>query len=308
MKKLVIFSIFFLSAFFVFAERPVAEGFWIDKKKVITKTYPLRSDQKVSITNSFGEVAVNNWNRNEVKVEITIRVSANNEKKAQEILDQIRIEENSGKEISFETKIGANGANNSRVKTKNNDSKMEINYVVTLPAQAPLYIKNSFGNTFIPDRKGATEIRQSFGNFTAGNLTRDADIKVEFGKLIANGIDGSKIKSSYSEVNIKKLAGDLKTSFEFCKKLELGLSNDIEALTVNASYSDLKILVPGNFNGNFRIKTSFGKAQSGTLLKLNDETKEPKYGPAFDRIYTGKSGNGKTVILINSSFGNVSFD
>lgn len=301
MKKLIIFNIFFIMAlactYSVAAENP-----WAEKKKVVTRTYPLRGNQKVSITNSFGKVNVNNGNRSEVKVEITISVSARTDQAAQEILDRIQIDERNSSEISFETKFTNNP------KGRNNNTKMEINYEVTLPAQTPLYIKNSFGNTVIPDRSGNTELQQSFGDLTTGNLSQLANVKVEFGKFAAEKVDGSRIKASYSDVNIKTLTGDLKTDFEFCKKLRLGLSNGLQSLTVKTSYSDLQITVPQNFNGNFQINTSFGKAQGGSFVRLTDQTKEKKYGPTFDRAYTGKTGNGKTNVFINASFGDVRFN
>ncbi len=302
MKKLMAFNLFFTAIILLlFGTSHATDGVWVDKQKQINRSITLKNNQQVSITNSFGKVNVNNWSRNEVKVEITIKVSAVNDKLAQELLDRIQIIENIGAAISFETKTGA-------VKNVSKQSKMEIDYVVTLPSQTPLYVKNSFGDTFIPDRKGATEILQSFGGLKAGNLYRDAVIKVEFGKLIADGIDGSKIKSSYSEVDVKKLSGDLKASFEFCAKLQLGLTNNLDALVINASYSDLTLIVPRNFNGDFTVNTSFGKAQGGTYVALNDATREKKYGPTFDRLYTGRAGNGKSMVVVNSSFGNVRFE
>ena len=102
MKKSIAYS-FFLFTTLIFAYKSYASAEpWIEKKKVITKTYQLSANQKVSITNTFGGVNVQSWERNEVKVEVTIKVSSNNERMAQEILDQIWIDDHSGREISFE--------------------------------------------------------------------------------------------------------------------------------------------------------------------------------------------------------------
>lgn len=278
----------------------------LDKKKVIVKTFPLTSNQKVSITNQFGKVEVNNWERKEVKIEVTIITNAKDDELAQMILDEITIKETANADISFETKINANrGVDKARRGKNNISSSMQINYKVFMPASNPLYVKNSFGDTFINDRTGATQLFQSYGSLVTGTLSQLKDVKVEFGKLISEGIYASQIHSSYSDVNVKNLAGDVKSDFQFCGKLQLGLSKNIENLLIDASYSDLLLLLPEKLNASFLIKTSYGDLKNRSAIKLTDETQEKKFTPVFNRTYTGKSGNGAAIIQIKNSYGDV---
>ncbi|MGB5005385.1 MAG: hypothetical protein WBO39_00505, partial [Ferruginibacter sp.] len=49
------------------------------KKKSVNKSYQVTSSDKLNIQNSFGSVEVKTWDRNEIKVDVEIEVSANTE-------------------------------------------------------------------------------------------------------------------------------------------------------------------------------------------------------------------------------------
>ena len=60
--------------------------------KEIIETHKVTSNQKIEINTKFGELNITSWDKNEVGLDIKIKVKDNNEKKAQAILDRIRIE------------------------------------------------------------------------------------------------------------------------------------------------------------------------------------------------------------------------
>src|SRR6476619_6617276 len=61
------------------------------KTKSYTKSYNLGSSDKVSLYNQFGEMKLMTWDKNEVKVDVTIIGKSDEEARAQEILDRISI-------------------------------------------------------------------------------------------------------------------------------------------------------------------------------------------------------------------------
>lgn len=65
----------------------------IEKRKVYSKSYSISGSDKISIENQFGEVMIKTWDKNEVKMEVTIIATSNTEERAQEILDRISIED-----------------------------------------------------------------------------------------------------------------------------------------------------------------------------------------------------------------------
>ena len=59
------------------------------KKKSVNKSYNVSSSDKLNIENSFGKVEIHVWEKNEIKVDVDVEVSANTEAAAQKIFDRI---------------------------------------------------------------------------------------------------------------------------------------------------------------------------------------------------------------------------
>ena len=270
----------------------------VEKKKVLERTVKLTSSQKVEIENSFGNVTVTNRPGNEMHIKVTAIANANTDQKAQEILDRISMEFSEGNTIRYETDI--KGSGNSKGKTH-----MEINVELSLPEGNSLEIENSFGATSIPNRNGLTELEQKFGDLSTGSLSRVKEISVEFGSLKAQTLTGGNMSFKYSDIQIAELNGSINSTYEFCKSSKLSFGNDLSKINIKNAYSDLSIDVPSNFSGDFRIRTSFGELinKSGISIKATEEDND--FGPKFDKDYEGKSGTGKCVVNIKSSFGKI---
>lgn len=266
----------------------------LEKKKTYSKSYPLNNNSSVSIFNSFGNVTVSHWNKNEVQVEITIIVKANDDRAAQAILDAIKIFDRGGDDIHFETNVEIKGK-------KGNNNSMQINYQVNIPASTKLKVNNSFGNTFIPNRTGMIELRQAYGNLTTGALANAKELTVEFGKLKSEMLQNTKAKIKFSKVEIDKLSGDFSGDLEFCSKPKIGLSNNIGKINIDAKYSDLTIHLPASLTADFDIETSFGGVINNSSLKLTNQE-----GKKVNSIkYKSPNNNNKTKISISSEFGKV---
>ena len=79
----------------------------IEKKRTISKSYTVTSNDKLSIENSLGNVVVSTWDKSEIKVDIEIGVRASNDQKAQDMMSEIEVRDSkSGNDISFKTDIG----------------------------------------------------------------------------------------------------------------------------------------------------------------------------------------------------------
>ena len=61
-------------------------GFSIDenhaynKEKTLSKTYNVNSDAQINVSNSYGNVNVYLWDENKISIQVSIKVSGNNEK------------------------------------------------------------------------------------------------------------------------------------------------------------------------------------------------------------------------------------
>jgi hypothetical protein len=270
------------------------------KNKAVNKSYNVSSSDKLKIQNSFGSVEVHTWNKNEIKVDVIIEVSANTESLAQKIIDGISIADSkSGGDISFKTSI--KGTNNS----KGEKSTMKVNYDISIPASNPLNISNEFGATVLPDYKGEVELSSKFGSLTTGTLSNAKSVNVEFGSAKIESTNGN-VSIKYSSANIGKLVGNVKLNLEFSSATKINMDNSLTGLDAKVAYSTASFKPVGDISVSYSISTSFGEFKNRTDVKFDgDDKDDDSRGPKFEHNYNGKSGSGSVPVKIKSSFGKI---
>lgn len=274
------------------------------KTKSVNKSYSVSSSDKLNIENSFGSVKVNTWDKNEIKVDVSIEVSSNVESHAQKILDMINVSEGkSGNLISFKTSMNDKNEHDGQ---KNTKSSMEINYVIFMPAGNALTVKNDFGSTTIPDFRGEVDLTSKFGSLTTGNLANIKNIHVEFGKANLANITSAPVTIKFSKAVISKMSGSVKLNLEFCNNVRLNMDNSLTNLDLKTSYSTVNLRPMGELSASYSIFTSFGSFKNNSGIKFSsDEDDDDKHGPKFDYEYSGKNGSGSIPVKVKSSFGKI---
>ena len=290
-----------------------------ERSKTISKSYPVDKDDKLRINNRYGKVIINTWQKNEIKVDVEMKVRANTENRAQESLDKIHINESKqGSVISFETAFDAS------IGTNRSGEKREVNYTVFMPASNALEIKNSYGNTSIlSDFNGAVVIQQSYGNFTAENLVNSLNnIKASYGEVsIGNLKSGSmdisygnlKLESSgklnanisYSPVRIDRVSGDLDLDLRHAGGLKIGKIDPlVKNINIDVSYSSVSLAFDPNANFNFAVAVSYGsfdydKSRINNLSSLINKQ---------NKMYSGRYGKEtENRVNIQAHYGSVKF-
>ena len=292
----------------------------VEKKKSYSKSYAVSGNDKITLYNQFGEMKLTTWEKNEVKVDVSITAKADDDKRAQEILDKITIEDGkSSGGVYFKTKFAKDQWNNDdkdksdRDKGNKEDRKhrnegMEINYTVYLPAGNPLNAENQFGAMNVPDYKGEATLTSKFGSLTSGKITNSKSVSVEFGKADIAQLNGGKLSIKFSSGSVNKLTGDVDAAFEFCDKIKVIVDNAVKDLDIKNSYSTLYLDINKDFSANYDISTSFGEFNNKTAFAIKEQGKDDggdRYSPRFDHKYTGTSGSGSTKVKIKSSFGEI---
>jgi hypothetical protein len=317
-KNLTVYRILFLISSISFGlQTHASEDPKVEKKKTYSKSYPVSANDKITLNNQFGQMKLITWEKNEVKVDVDITAKADDDKRAQEILDKITIEDGkSGSGVYFKTKFGKDqwndndkGESKDEKREKHRNEGMEINYTVYLPGGNPLIADNQFGPMTVPDYRGEATLVSKFGSLTAGKINNGKSVSVEFGKADIAQLNGGKLNIKFSSGTVSKLTGDVDAAFEFCDKIKMNVDNDVKDLDIKNSYSTLYLDLNKNFSGNYNISTSFGEFKNKTAFAIKEQGKddgdENHYRPKFDHKYTGTSGSGNTKVNIKSSFGEI---
>lgn len=305
-----VYSVYLLSATLLSTTVFAGDEPKIEKKKNYSKSYPVTSSDRVSFDNRFGELKITTWDKNEVKVDVTMTGKANTEERAQEILNGIRIEDGkSGSGVYFKTHIeNQNKKYNNDEKEKYRNEGFTIDYVVYMPSRNPLSAKNEFGKTIIPDYNGEIEVESKFGSLIAGDLTNSKKVRVEFGEATIESINNGKLNIHFSgNSTVGKLSGSVDVTLEHSGGVKLVLENNVKDITIKNNFSNLYLDVSKNFSGNFDINTHFGEFSNKTDFAIAKQGKDDDddRGPRFNQQYTGKSGSGTTTVKIRSEFGQV---
>jgi hypothetical protein len=294
-----------------------------EKKKSYSKSYSLSSGDKIKLYNEFGEMKLVGWDKNEIKVEVSMTGgSSESETRAQQILDRISIEDGKGSDgIFFRTKLSntnqadgttttygnlTNGTVTSDKGTKKGykHETLKINYTVYLPTNNPITAENKFGALIVPDYKGAAVFSSSFGSFTAGRLTAVKSVNVEFGKADIASIDGGKVTIKYSSGSINHLSGEVDARIEFCDKLKITIDNDIRDFDLKTSYSNVYLDVNKGLSANYDIVSNYGELTNSSTFTLNKQSDENRYYSSSSR-FSGTSGSGGSKMKIRNEFGKV---
>lgn len=233
MKKLIYKIILLVVVSIIVGEVKAGKRDEVESKKAIDKSYKVSSQHILDITNKFGRVHINTWDKKEFDIKIEIIARGRNEERARQVLDQIEVRiVEAPNLIKFETELKGN------IDNKKSES-FEINYLVNMPPSNALNLKNSFGETYLADFSGDLDLDVSYGGIKAGSLTGDSKIKISFSEGEIDEVENGRLTIKYSDVDIEKM-GDV--------KLEQG-------------YSDVSVETAGNLN----IDTKYGDLNIGRL-------------------------------------------
>ena len=174
--------------------------------KSIEKTYDFSNAGELQLENKYGNIIINGWSQNKIKITIDITVTKKDKEDAQELLDRIQpfintsddfltvfsnIEEKSD---SFFSKIF------NRVNPFDFDKgNVQIDYQINLPINSEIQLTNKFGDIIISDWNGKLKADLQHGDMWINNDVVNANIKMKFGKLHTKSITYGKIDLKNSE-------------------------------------------------------------------------------------------------------------
>ena len=282
------------------------DGDNIEKKRTISKSYNVGPDDRLSIENSFGNVVITTWDKNEIQVEIEIGVNASSEEKAQQMMDLINVKDNQGgHDISFKTDIGHMSGKDNWNKNEG-ARKFYVDYKVIMPSKNPLRVENSFGKINIPNFDGSASLTSKFGELTTGKLPNATLVHVEFGKAEIGRLNNADVILKFNgNSQVEGISGNSKVDVQFCSHVDITVDNAVSNLSLFQSYSTVNLKVSDNLSAQFDVHTNFGSFNNKTEFNIEEDSDDQSSGPKFDRNYGGKAGNGNAKIKIKSSFGSV---
>lgn len=125
--------------------------------------------KSLNISNRYGDVVIENWDKDQIIIDVKVTVEMSDKERAQSFLDKIDVQfAESSDQISAKTviddKFNFTGWGDRR--------RFSIDYHVKMPVGTELGLSNKYGNTEIDELHGLLNLDIKYGNITAGKLTR----------------------------------------------------------------------------------------------------------------------------------------
>lgn len=272
------------------------------KERNISKTYSA-SGNTLTIDNRFGDVKIETWEKNEIKVDIHIEASSTDKDYAEKSFERIDVKDSQeGKNIKFKTTLGDR---QEKMGCNNCSSTLEIKFEIHIPSGNSLVIENTFGDIILPDYNGTVSLTCKYGSLTTGKLTHPEKIAVDFGNADIKNVGNIDLDFKYSSIKIGSLSGDCKLKMSFCGYSKISLDKTLTSLTLNDSYSTVHLEPADNLPATYVINTSYGSFVDKTGLDIKRVDNPSRYGPDQSRKFEGKAGAGTVKIDVKSSFGKI---
>lgn len=183
----------------------------------IVKNYKVSGKSTVEVANKYGKVHVVVWDKDSVKFEIDLRLSASDNKKLNKLKSNIDFDfVSTNYYIVARTEFAKTGGIFSDVvETIIPSNNVSIDYVVYIPSNINLKIENKFGDMYIDNFTGNLDLALSNGALKANSLDGNISVRLSSADAIVNSIKKGTITLRYSDIDIKtggKLAFDSKFS------------------------------------------------------------------------------------------------
>jgi hypothetical protein len=252
------------------------------------KTLSLPAGQFFRIENKFGEVRIHGESGRDVKISATIHVQADSHDQAQGYADKIRIDVE-------QTAQGIEVRTNYPEETRNwfgrKRASYSVDYDIAMPADARLFVRNSFGSITAAGVRGASEFDNSHGSLTVRD-TGAARLTNSFGSIELSGAGGEvSITDNNGSVDVSDVKGALDLRNRFGSIL---VRNVQGAATVSGGNGSVTVTDAASAN----ITTSFGRVEARNIRG--------------DLVVHDNNGNVEITTVggsadITDAFGNVEF-
>jgi hypothetical protein len=253
------------------------------------KSLTLGAGQSVHIEHKFGEVKVHGESGRDVKISATIRAQASSHDEAESFVQQIKIEvEQTSEGVRIRTVYPEEEKRWFHISKR---SSYSVNYDIAMPADAPLYVKNSFGSVISTGIHGAADLDNSYGSITMHDAGV-ARLNNSFGSIELSGAAGnSTVNDNNGSVQVTDVKGTLDVRNRFGS---ITVRNVQGTVTMTGGNGAVTLADAGSAT----ITTSFGSVDARNIrgdLSIHDNNGNVD----FSTVAGGAE--------ITNSFGNVTF-
>ncbi len=238
--------------------------------KRIDKTFSYREGYSLNIEGERAEVRVETWSKPEIKVQIELSAKHSKKEQAEKDLEKMRYVTNKEK-----NKIYLRNYLDVPEGSPETQSQMKAIYIITMPEECDIYIKNSYGLIDAKALRSSVKLNTRFSRIGLDDIMGDIDINTSFGDLFADNLDGNiKVISRRSDLTFKHMRGryDIDAQYGI---LNFFATEQLRDFNLRADKSNVFIhtLQPGAFSYNLSVqngRVDYPNELKFKLLEMKD--------------------------------------
>ncbi|MBK8806372.1 MAG: hypothetical protein IPO21_06905 [Bacteroidales bacterium] len=213
----------------------------IIEQKHVVKSFPHRAGKQIEISNKYGMVQLQEWDKDSIGIEIKIQVSSDNKKDVAEIMSGIDF-----KFVNTTLYLEAATVFYNETSSFFKDFKkvivgkshnITIDYIVYLPKtnDFELFVENKYGDIYGADFNVNVKFSISYGKLKLHDCNAKLDLDLNFADASINDLSNAKILLNYSDIkigNVKYLELNSKSS-----KIEINTAKNLKLISKRDVFS-----------------------------------------------------------------------
>lgn len=276
-------------------------------KRTVTKTFQVKANDELNITNKYGNITIVPWSKSEISFSIEITGKGENQQTAETMANSVSIDFNqTGNKISAETQFASKNF-------QCNNCGRTIHYTVNAPADIYLNLTNKYGNISLDKTERSFICNLKYGNLNAEQLTqKNNDIWCKYGNISIKEVPQLKLNLGYSNSNIGKVAElTLESAYSNLKSDEIGtltLDSKYDKFTINTLGSGHLNSGYSNFNIENLEKEFIMPRLSYSKLKINNVNSSfttIQINAAYTTVKIGVSPEDNFKVDLETRYGNI---
>jgi hypothetical protein len=230
--------------------------------KVIERGFEVKSNVTIDLSNKYGQVILNSWDRDSVVLKIQITAYGKNDDAVEKMMDRVDFDfNNTANFLTIETVFDRNSgvfkdlwnSVSDASKTLISKSRITVDYEIYVPTKSTVEVVNRFGNIYVNQHGGKLIIDLSHGDFRASNLEAPLDLTLGYGRANIRTIREARINLKGGDLDINRAAQlDLESTssevyIQDVSSLRLDSRNDqmrldeVGYIAGKANFSDIQI-------------------------------------------------------------------
>lgn len=247
--------------------------------KRIEKSFAYKAGYEVNIEGEKAEVVIESWEKAEISILVELIAKHPEQAVAEAELEKMKfLAERVRNKIYLRNYI-ANPEGEAKPQ-----SRLEARYLIRLPADCPVYLKNYFGATTVSNLSKRFRFFGEFSKVGLENVQGEIDLRSRFGDIIGNSIGGVvAINARRSDITLEGISGQFNIEAQY-GLIQILSSAGLLGLDIKAQKSQVYLFDPRLSDFGLLLTAQEGNIYYPSGLRMNllsntDALKKAEFKP-----------------------------